>query len=84
MFVSSTSFSKQAASLTKMASLLWYLTVSLNLLGLFDRNIGLTTKCDLVKVSENVEEDEPLSQTGLDMTNTKNKTVEVWYIWPTN
>ena len=77
MFASSTSFSKQAASLTKMASLLWCLTVSLNLLGQFDRNIGLTTKCDLVKVSENVEEDEPLSQTGLDMINTKNKTVEV-------
>ena len=34
-----------------------YVTDDLNLLGMFDRNVGLTTKCALVKVSENVEED---------------------------
>ena len=54
-----------------MASLLWYLTVDLNLLGLFDRNVGLTTNFAMVKVLENVKEDKPLSQTRLDMTNTK-------------
>ena len=41
---------------------------------LFDRNKGLTTKCAMVKISENLKEDEPLSQTRVDMTNTKNKT----------
>ena len=55
------------------ASLLWYLTGDLNLFGLFDRNIGLTTKCAMVKVSENVIE-EPLPQTPVDMTKTKSKT----------
>ena len=58
-----------------MASLLWYLTEDLNLLGWFDRNLGLTTKCATVKVSKNVVEDEPLSQTQVDTTNTKNKTL---------
>ena len=58
-----------------MASLPWYLTEDLNLLGLFNRNEGLTTKCAMVKVSENVEEDEPLSQTRVNMTNTKTKHV---------
>ena len=74
MFASSTSFSKKAAFLPKMASVLWYLTKDLNLLGLFDRKVGLTSKCAIVKVSENVEEDEPLSQTGVDVTNTKTET----------
>ena len=73
MFASSTSFSRKAASLPKMASLLWYLIVDLNFLGLFDRNVGLTTKFAMVKVSENVKEGEPLSQTLVDMTNTKDK-----------
>ena len=45
------------------------------MLGLFDRNVGLTTKCAMVKVSENVVEDEPLSQIQVDMTNTTNKTL---------
>ena len=64
MFASSNSFSKKReASLSKMASLLWYLTENLNLLGLFDRNVGLTRKFAIVKVLENVEEDELLSQT---------------------
>ena len=67
-------FQKKAASLLKMASLLWYLTEDLNLLVLFDRNIGLTTKCVMVKVSENVEEDKPLSQTQVDTTNRKTNT----------
>ena len=58
-----------------MASLLRYLTEDLNLLGLFDRSVGLTAKCALMKVSENVEEDETLSQTRLDVTNTKSKTM---------
>ena len=58
-----------------LAGLLWYLTEDLNLLGLFDRNVGLTTTCVMVKVSENVVEEEPLSQTRLDMTYTKNKTL---------
>ena len=49
-----------------MASPLWYLTENLNQLGLFDRNVGLTTKSAMVKVSENVEEDEPLFQTRVD------------------
>ena len=58
-----------------MASLLWYLTENLNLLSLLDCNVGLTMKYVMVKVSENVEEDEPLSQACVDMTNTKNKTL---------
>ena len=44
MFASSTSFSAKAASLHKMAILLWYLAQDLNLLGLLDRNVGLTAK----------------------------------------
>ena len=76
MFASSTSFSKTAASLPKMASLPWYLTEDLNLLALFDCNVGLTTICAMVKISKNLEEDELLlSQTRADMTNTKNKTL---------
>ena len=75
MFTSSTSFSKKAAFLPKMASPLWYLAEDLNLLGPFDRNVVLTTKGVLMKVSENVEEDETLSQTRLDVTNTKIKTI---------
>ena len=58
-----------------MAILLRYLTADLNLPGLFDRSVGLTTKCALMKVSENVEQDETLSQTRLDVTNTKIKTI---------
>ena len=50
-------------------SLLWYLTEDLNLLCLFDRNVGLTTKCAMVKVSENVVENETLSQTRVDLTS---------------
>ena len=73
MFASSTSFSKKAASLLKIASRLWYLKEDLRLHGLFDSNIGLTTKCTMVKVSENVEENEPLSQARVDLTNTKTK-----------
>ena len=56
-------FHKKATFLPKMAGLLWYLTENLNLLGLFDCNVGLTTKCALMKVLHNVEEDEILSQT---------------------
>ena len=52
-----------------MASILWYLTEDLNLLGLFDRSIGWTTKCAVVKVLKNVEDNEPLSLTRLDMTS---------------
>ena len=52
-----------------------YLTEDLNLLGLFDCLVGLTTKCAMVKVSENVVEEEPLQETRVDMTNTKNKTL---------
>ena len=43
--------------------------------GLFDRDVGLTPKCAMMKVSENVLEEELLSQTRVDMTNTKNKTL---------
>ena len=57
-----------------LASRLWFLTEDLNLLaGLFDRNVDLTTKCAMVKVLENVVQEEPLSQTRVDVTNTKNK-----------
>ena len=45
------------------------------MLGWFDHNVGLTKKCAMVKVSENVVEDEPLTQTRVDTTNTKNKTL---------
>ena len=45
------------------------------MLGLFDCNVGLSTKCEMVKVSENVVEEELLSQILVDMTNAKNKTV---------
>ena len=62
MLASSSSFSKKGA-VPKRASLLGYLIVDFNLVGLCDRNVGLNTKCALVKVSENVEEHEPLSQT---------------------
>ena len=41
-------FQKKSASLLKMAGLLWYLTEDLNLLGMFDRNAGLTKKCAMV------------------------------------
>ena len=58
-----------------MASVLWYLTEDLNLLGLFYRSVGLTSKCALMKVSENVEEDYTLSRTRLDVTNSKIKTI---------
>ena len=58
-----------------LASLLWYLTEDLILLGLFDRNVGLSAKCAMIKVSKNAVEEEPLSQTPVDMTNTKNKTL---------
>ena len=58
-----------------MASILWYLTADLNLLGLFDGSVGLTTKCAMMKVLENVKEDETLSQTRLGLTNTKIKTI---------
>ena len=75
MFTSSNSVSKKAAFLSKMASLLWYLAEDLNLRGLFDRSAGLTTQCAFMKVSENVEEDEALSQIRLDVTNTKIKTI---------
>ena len=44
-----------------MASLLWYLTEDLNLFSVFNRSVGLTAKCALMKVSDNVEEDETLS-----------------------
>ena len=74
MFASSARFSKTAASLPKMASLPWYLAGYLNLLDGFDRNVGLTTICAMVKASENVEKDEPQSQTRVDVTNTKNTT----------
>ena len=47
----------------------------LNLLGLFDRNIGLTTKCAMGKVLENFVEEKPLLQTPVGMTDTKNKTL---------
>ena len=56
-----------------LGSLLRYLTKDLILLGLFDRNVGLTTKCAMVKVSKNIVEEEPLTQTQVNMTNTKNK-----------
>ena len=70
MFASSSSFSTKAASLSKMASLLWHLTQDLNLLGLFERNTGLTTKFAVVKVSEN-NKDEPLLKTRVNMTQHK-------------
>ena len=75
---SSTSFSKKKQLLYLrwvLASLLWYLTENLNLLGWFDRNVGLTTNFAMVKVSEKVVEDEPLKQTRVDTTTTKNKTL---------
>ena len=77
MFASSTSFSKkQTASLPKMASPLRCLTEDLNLLSLFDHNIGLTTKCAKLKVSENVEKDVPLQNlSGYDQ-HTKKTLVE--------
>ena len=49
---SSTSFSKKAASLPKIAKFLWYLTEDLKLLGLFNRSVGLTTKWAMVKISK--------------------------------
>ena len=39
--------------------------------GLLDCKLGLTAKYAKVKLLENVVEDEPLSQTQVDMTNTK-------------
>ena len=58
-----------------LSSLFWYLTEGLILFGLFYRTVGLTTKCATVKISEHTVEEEPPSQTRLDMTNTKNKTL---------
>ena len=54
-----------------MAILLWCFIVDLNLVDLCDRNVGLNKKCVMVKVSENVEEDEALSQALVKMINTK-------------
>ena len=73
--VLSTSFSKKQLLYLRwlLASLLWCLAEDLNLLGLFDRNVGLSTKCAMEKVSENVVEDEPLSQTRVNTTNKKTK-----------
>ena len=68
-------FFEKATSLLKIASILWYLKKNLSLLSLFDRNVGLTTKCTMVKVSKNVEENKPLSQARVDMTNTKKQTL---------
>ena len=76
VFVSSTSFFLKVASLLKiaiLASLLWYLREDLILLGRFDRNVGLTTKRAMVKVSVNILENEPLTQTRVNITNKKNK-----------
>ena len=56
-----------------LASFMWYLSEDLNLLCLFDRNVGLTTKLPWRKFQKNVVEDEPSSQTRVNMTNTKNK-----------
>ena len=56
-----------------LASLVWYLTGDFNFLGLFHCIVGLTTKCTTVKVSENVVEEEPQSQTRVDMANIKNE-----------
>ena len=75
MFAKSTSFSKKAGSSSKVASLLWYFKDDLNLLRLFGRYVGLTSECTVVKVSENVKENEPLSQARVSMTKTKNKTL---------
>ena len=58
-----------------LAILMWYFTEDLNLLALFDRNVGLTTNCAMMKVLENVVEEESLSQTRVDMTTAKNKTL---------
>ena len=48
---------------------------------MIDRNVGLTTTFALVKVSANMEEDEPLSQTQVGMTSTK-KTKHVLSVLP--
>ena len=56
-----------------LPSFMWYLTEDLNLLRLFDRNVGLTTKIPWWKFQKNVVEEEPSSQTRVNMTNTKNK-----------
>ena len=74
MFASSTSFLKRGA-LPERAGLLWYHIVHLKLVGLCERNVGLNTKCALVKVSENVKEHGPLSQAPVKIINTKNKTL---------
>ena len=76
--VLSNSFSKKKQLLYLrwlLARRSWYFKEDLSLRGLLDRNVGLITKCAMVKVSENVVEKEPLSQTRLDMTNTKNQTL---------
>ena len=70
----SSSFSRKVASLPKIASFQWYLTEELNLLSLLDRNVNLTIKFALMKVSENVEEYEPLVQTRVNMTYKKQNT----------
>ena len=58
-----------------LASFLWCLTEDLILLGLFDCKVSLTTTCSTVKVSENVVEEAPLSQTREDMNKPENKTL---------
>ena len=67
-------FQKKTASAPRIASLLWYRAEDLNLRGKFDCNIDLTTKCAVAKVSDNAEEDKPLSQARVDTTNSKNNT----------
>ena len=48
--------------------------MDLNLVGQCDGKVGLNTKYAMVKVSDNVEKNEPLSQAIVDMTNTKKNT----------
>ena len=66
-------FQKKGA-LPKRASDLYYFIVNLNLVGLCDFNVGVHTKCALVKLSENVKEHEPLSQALVKIINTKKQT----------
>ena len=69
VLVSSICFSKKTTKKQLLylrwlfAGLLWYLTEDLYLLGLFGCNIGLATKCVMVKVLDNVIVDELLPQT---------------------
>ena len=67
----------KVAVLPTMPGHLYYLLENLILLNFFDLDTDLTTKRVMLKASKDIEEEEkPLPRASVDMTNTKNKTLD--------